>query len=340
MKLENLFINDASPGVYIIAEMACAHDGDPEKAKKIIDAAVSAKADAVQLQFFSVEDLMAPDHQSYELLKRIEFSPVKWEEIYNYARKFSIDVFVCAYDVPSARLAIRLGADGIKLNSSDLSNPELLSVVAGAGLPFTLGTGASTIEEIAAAIDSAEQAGGRAMVLMHGVQNFPTDIENAHINRMKLLQSLFPYPVGYADHTEASASFSKVVDLLAIGAGAKVVEKHITWDRAEKGTDYQAALMPEEYKNYVELVRTAEKALGAPKFLPLSQSDLAYRAFQKKSIIAVKELSEGDVIKQEDLIYLRTGSQGIAPQRVNEIIGKKVVHPVAKYELIKKAHLE
>ena len=87
--------------------------------------------------------------------------------------------------------------------------------------------------------------------------------------------------------------------------------------------------MPEEYKNYVELVRTAEKALGAPKFLPLSQSD-----------IAVKELSEGDVIKQEDLIYLRTGSQGIAPQRVNEIIGKKVVHPVAKYELIKKAHLE
>jgi len=272
--------------LYIIAEMACAHDGDVDKAKRLVDSAVDAQADAVQLQFFSPDDLVTPDHDVYSLLHQICFTAQEWKEIYEYARKNGIHVFACTYDVPSAKMAIDLGVDGIKLNSSDLSNPELLQIVAPSGIPYTLGTGASTFEEIAQAVQTSLACGGnQIIIIMHGVQNFPTDIENAHIAKIKLLQAAFPFPVGYQDHTDASHPFCKVVDLLAIGAGACVIEKHITLDRSEKGTDYQAALEPEEFKEFVTLMRTAGDALGPGMLQPLKENDLTYREFQKKVLL-------------------------------------------------------
>ena len=204
--------------VYVIAEMACAHDGDIGKAKRLIDAAVSSKADAIQLQFFSRKDLMTPYHEAYDLLGKLEFSHQEWKEIYGYARRWDIHIFACTYDVPSAQLATQLGVDGIKLNSSDLSNPELLEIVARSKIPYTLGTGASTVEEIAQAIETSLQHGGDQIIIMHGVQNFPTEIESAQIHKVKILQSVFPFPVGYQDHTNASEPFSRVIDLLALGA--------------------------------------------------------------------------------------------------------------------------
>ncbi|HTL80348.1 MAG TPA: N-acetylneuraminate synthase family protein, partial [Bacteroidia bacterium] len=154
---------------YIIAEMACAHDGDLEKAKRLIEAAVSAGADAVQLQFFVPDETVTPAHQVYDIIKRIAFSAEQWRSIFNHARNSGIHVFVCAYDVPSVELAIECGADAIKLNSADLSNPDVLKAVASSGRPFTLGTGASTLDEIANGITLASEFGAKEIILMHGV---------------------------------------------------------------------------------------------------------------------------------------------------------------------------
>ena len=241
VKLRNKKIGSGNQ-IYIIAEMACAHDGDLEKAKQLVDAAVKGKADAIQLQFFSIKDISTPDHSGYEVGIRIEFSHKEWEKIYDYAFNFGIHVFACTFDLPSAELAIRLGVDGIKINSSDLSNPALLKLVAGSGIPFTLGTGASTIEEIAQAVETCLKHGVDQIIIMHGIQNFPTDIKDTNINKIKMLQSLFPFPVGYQDHTDASYPFSRIIDLLAIGAGASVIEKHITIDNSGNLEDTQKQL--------------------------------------------------------------------------------------------------
>lgn len=325
---------------YIIAEMACAHDGDAVKAKKLINAAVEANADAVQLQFFSPDNLVTPDHEVYELLHQINFTKEVWQEIYEYARQSDIHVFACTYDSPSAKLAVDLGVDGIKLNSSDLSNPDLLQIVAESGIPFTLGTGASTIEEIAQAVDTAMIHGGEKIIIMHGVQNFPTAIEHANINKIKMLRALFPFPVGYQDHTDAADPFSRVVDLLAIGAGACVIEKHITLDRSKKGTDYQAALEPAEFKDFVRQIRGAETAMGSKTIRPLSDSDRKYRGFQKKSIVAIRDLEKGKIISRQDIAFMRSKVTGLPPTIFTEIEGKMMARAILKFTPLKLEYLE
>lgn len=333
-----ILIKDKKIGVneprYIIAEMACAHDGEMGKAKKLIDSAVDAESDAVQLQFFSPDDLVTPDHNVYNLLHQICFTPQEWKELYEYARSLGIHVFVCTYDVPSARMAIDMGVDGIKLNSSDLSNPELLKMVAQSGIPFTLGTGASTFEEIAQAVETALAFGGDKIIIMHGVQNFPTDIENAHIAKIKLLQAAFPFPVGYQDHTDASHPLSKVIDLLAVGAGACVIEKHMTLHRAERGIDYQAALEPDELKEFVQLIRSGERALGTARLQPLKENDLSYREFQKKSIVAKHELEKGHVVTADDVLFLRASTNGLAPTEFSRIEGLATLRKISAFELV------
>ncbi|MGD1842028.1 MAG: N-acetylneuraminate synthase family protein [Thermonemataceae bacterium] len=326
--------------IYIIAEMACAHDGDFEKAKKIIDAAVVAKADAVQLQFFVADHVVTPHHNVYDVLKKIEFNHQQWEALFQYGKDKDIDVWACTYDTSSLALAVKLGVDGIKINSSDLSHPAILKGVCQAGIPFTLGTGASTMEEIVRAVQLIEQNGAlENVILMHGVQNFPTAIEDLNIARIKLLQNVFNLPVGYADHTDASNPFAQTVDLLAVSHNIVLLEKHITLDRAEKGIDYQAALEPLEWIDYVKRVRFAEKALGAPLLQPLTESDLNYRTFQKKSIVANKALAAGVEIKKEDIIFIRNAENGLSPSQVHKVIGKKVARALEKFDNITEADL-
>jgi sialic acid synthase SpsE len=325
---------------YIIAEMACAHDGDLEKAKRLIEAAVSAGADAVQLQFFVPDETVTPAHQVYDIIKRIAFSAEQWRSIFNHARNSGIHVFVCAYDVPSVELAIECGADAIKLNSADLSNPDVLKAVASSGRPFTLGTGASTLDEIANGITLASEFGAKEIILMHGVQNFPTLIEDLNISRVELLKDVFGMPVGYHDHTDGDDPFGKIIDLIGIGLGACVIEKHITWDRKEKGIDYQAALEPEEFKVFVGNIRKAWVAYGSKKLRPFTESDLRYRKFQKKSVVAAREIKAGDTITRKDVRFIRNVEPGLAPIQFHVLEGKKAKRDFKPFENIMQYEVE
>lgn len=320
---------------FIIAEMACAHDGDFNKALQLIDNAVTAGADAIQLQFFEKDHTVTPHHEAYPILCKIQFTKKEWTSIFNYARQQAILVFVCTYDVPSVELAIELGADGIKLNSADLSNPEVVIAVAESGIPFTLGTGASTMEEITKGLDLAIQNGAKDIVLMHGVQNFPTQISDLNIARIQLLQQVFDFvSVGYADHVAGEDPFGKIVDLIAVGLGVTILEKHITLDRSEKGIDYQAALEGEEFKQYVTTIHKGWQALGSKAIKAFTASDLKYRKFQKKSIVAAKDLNEGNIIDRASVLFIRGKEPGIAPINFDKLEGKKINRSINQYENI------
>lgn len=319
---------------YIIAEMACAHDGDVEKAYRLVDMAAAAKADAVQFQIFHTAEIVVPHHDLYPLLEKIEFLQQDWIALAKYAKDLGLQVMVCTYDVASIELAINMGADGIKLNSADLLNFDVLKAVALTKLPFTLGTGASLVDEITEALSYLKSLSVDNVILMHGVQNFPTEIKNLNIERVKLLKALFNLPVGYHDHTDAELEFSKYVDLIAVGLGANVIEKHITLDRAEKGTDYQAALEPQEFKTFVDTIHTAYRALGRMEPSPLNESDLKYRTFQKKSIVVTQELRCGDVLSREKVQFLRNITNGLPPNEFSKLEGKKVTRNINAFENI------
>lgn len=321
--------------VYIIAEMAIAHDGILDKAKKLIDSAYEAKVDAIQFELFEPDDNVIPGRDMNSLLKTLYFNKEQWKELFNYAKQKGLTIFSFAYDPSSLKLALELKTDAIKLNSSDLMNIEMLEICAKSNLPFTVGTGGSTFEEVSEAVAFIKAHGGKKLILMQGVQNFPTKLEYARINRMKNLKATFNTIVGYADHTDADTELSKIIDLTALGMGAQVLEKHITIDRSERGIDYQSALEPDEIKKYVELIRDVEIAMGPKEITPLIKEDKDYRIFQKKFIVASKDIKKGDMIKREDIRFLRdTKKEGILPMYIDSVISKVANKDICKYDLI------
>ncbi len=318
---------------YLIAEMACAHEGKESRARRLIDAAVAAGFDAIQLQIFRRAHQVTPHHRLYPLLGKLELNDEAWESIIAHARQYEIDVFVFAYDLPSLEFALRQGIDGIKLSSADLSNPEMLKRAARSGLTVTLGTGASTLDEVSQALAMMPDAG--PIVLMHGMQNFPTSIEDAHVSRIALLRHVFGLPVGYQDHTDAEHPMSRVIDLLALGYGAGYLEKHITLNRSEKGTDYQAALEPAEMITYVTTMREAARAAGTYGLKPFSDSDIKYRVFQKKRIVASRHIPGGTRITRDQVAFLRCEEEaGLSPMELNRVLGKSAAGDIQPYTLI------
>lgn len=320
---------------FVIAEMACAHNGEVDQARRLIDAAAQARANAVQLQFFRRDHCVTPLHETYAVLGRLEFTDMQWTGLVEHARTRGIPVLVCAYDAPSLELALSLNADGVKLNSADLANPEIVSAVSRSGLPFTLGTGASTLSEVRESLQLAHGSGARQVVLMHGVQNFPTMTADANLARVDLLKRSFPdVPVGYADHTDARDPFCQVVDLIALGFGASVIEKHITLDRSAEGVDYQAALEPSEFARFVERLEQANYCLGPPQEMPFTESDVRYRRFQKKSVVAAYDLQPGQIVSRQAVHFLRNRDPGLPPSAFDRLDGKRTRHAIHRHENI------
>lgn len=326
---------------YLVAEMACAHDGEYDKAVKLIDSAVNAGADAIQFEILDPDDNVVPDTDMYPLLQKLYFSPEQWAGLVAHARQFDIAVFNFAYDPISLELGFELGVDAVKLNSSDLLHTDMLRRCAEEGIPLSMGTGGSTLEEIGTALDFYASHGGQSVILMQGVQSFPTLNEYARIRRMGILRETFDCLVGYADHTAGHTDLAKVLDLVALGAGACVLEKHITWDRSEKGIDHESALEPAEYKQYVALIREAQSALGDGDVTVLIEPDERYRLFQKKTITAAVDIASGDTITRDKIRFLRNMRvPGLAPTRTDDVVGHKARRDIAKFEQIQLEDLQ
>jgi sialic acid synthase SpsE len=327
--------------VYIIGEVACAHQGDLEKARALTEAVVVAGADAVQLEIFDPDANMAPSNELYPLLQKLCFTADEWRQLVDHARGHDIALSIFAYDEPSLELALELQPDMLKLNSSELSHPEMVAGAARSGLPFTVGTGASTLGEIRAAVSLALSNGGDQMILMHGVQNFPTPSAEANVRRIRRLRDEFGCLVIFADHTDANTEFSRWIDLIALGEGAALLEKHVVLDRAAQGVDWQASLEPAEFKAYVETMRAGSQALGPYEPPPLSEGDRRYRRFQKKKIVAAHDLEVGMSLLRDDVKFLRTGTDhGLSPADFAAVEGAVLRRPVLQYDPIVAEDLE
>lgn len=341
IQIRNKIIGEGYPP-YIVCEVACAHEGDFALAQHLIDSAVIAGSDAVQLQIFDPARNMTPTSRLYPLLQRLAFTRDQWRSLFAHARQYDIAISAFAYDYPSLELALELGADLIKLNSSDLLNVEMLQRIGAINVPVTIGTGASTMMEIATALETLLASGGDRVILMHGVQNFPTDMRHAHIRRLHILREAFNCLVGYADHTEADLPMSRMIDLVALGMGANLLEKHITHDRSKKGVDHQSALNPDEYIDYVHTIREASQALGDGRLRTFTQSDYQYRQFQKKTIVAVVDLPTNTTITRDKVDFLRVDKDypDLSPADFSQIDGKRLIRPVPKWGLIRRADVE
>ena len=322
--------------IYIIAEMACSHEGDPMLARKIIDGAGQAGADAIQFQIWSLADMVVPHHPDYEKLTKIELSRQEWADLAAYVRDGypEIQIIACVYERSSVDFAESINVDAYKLHSADLSNPYLVKYVADMGKRIDLSVGASTLDEVQTAIEWIKSTSSPEIWLMYGYQNFPTPTDEVHLRYVMKLKQLFELPVGYQDHSDADTEAALWLPAAALGMGVDILEKHITHDRSFKGIDHEAALNPDEFARFVQMVRTIEGAMGISTPKPFSTEELKYRKYAKKSLVASRDLPAGTVISDQDLTFMRADDLGLPPDQSWRLIGKTTQRPIARYHLV------
>jgi len=326
--------------VQIIAEMACSHEGDLSLARKIIDGAGQARADAIQFQIWSLKDMVVPHHPDYPMLERIELSRSAWTELSRYVRESypQMQIIACVYETGSVDFCEDLAVDAYKIHSADLSNPKLIRYVAQTGKRIDLSVGASTIDEIKAALEwiiepAASQSQPNAW-LMYGYQGFPTPTDAINLAYMGKLKALFELPLGYQDHSDAETGAAFWLPAAAVGMGVDILEKHITHDRSYKGIDHEAALNPDEFARFVSMVRQLESARGCSTPRPFSQEEVKYRKYSKKSLVAGRALAKETIITAEDLRFMRAESLGLPPDQAERLIGRTTRRAISAFHLI------
>lgn len=321
---------------YIIAEMACSHDGSLIFAKEIIDGAGKSGADAIQFQIWEIEDMMVKHSPDFQTVSKLQLSYSDWKDLYNYTRSSwpNLEIIACIYDTNSLSFAQSLGVDAFKIHTSDLSNPNILKAVALTGKRIDLSVGASSINEIYEAINLIKNISNSEIWLMYGYQLFPTPLDELNLSYMLKLGNLFSLSIGYQDHCDAEKPEAFWLPASVYGMGVEILEKHITHDRNFKGADHQSALNPDEFFEFVKMIKAINCAEGKGVPRPFSEDEKKYRKYSKKSIVASKNLKVGKEITEEDIIALRGPKLGLSPDKINQIIGKKLNKDILEQHLI------
>ncbi len=337
IRVGDKFIGPGHP-TFFIAEVASAHEGNVEVAKKMIEVAKAANADAVKFQIVDKDAHMVPYHETYPILQKLVFMPEQWRELRRYAQEQNIPFIADAYDLPSCALISTLDVDAVKVHSADLTNPELIEVTAQLHKPIFLGVGATTMDEMGNAIHLIRKYHNN-IILMHGFQAFPTKLEDIHFHYVNTLKTAFNLPIGILDHTEGETFMSKVIPLLTPFVGAQVIEKHFTLDRSLQGIDYESSVNPPTLKEIVENLRHIEVTLGSSTppavFSPAEQR---YRDWMKKAIVAENDIPPGTIITRAHLAFKRAGP-GLRPMDVHQVLGKTAKEHIKQHQIITLHHV-
>ncbi len=340
IKIENKIIGANKP-VFIIAEAGVNHNGDLELAKKLIDAAAYAKADAVKFQTFDPKTLVTKYAQrakyqdknigekesQYSMLARLKLKREYHAPLKKYAEKKGLIFMSTPFSIDDANFLFKLGVSAFKVGSTDTNNLPHLKNLAAKNLPIILSTGMSTLAEVKEAVHVIKQNGNSKIIVLHCTSNYPARMDEINLRAMLTLKKELDLEVGYSDHTVGIE-----VAVAAVSLGACVIEKHFTLDRSMPGPDHKASLEPNELKQMVQAIRNVSKALGSYKKKP-TKSETEVAKVARKSIVAARPILAETVIRRNDLALKRPGT-GLAPKYFDEIIGKTARRTVLADELI------
>lgn len=339
IKIKNKQIGNGKP-CFIIAEAGVNHNGSLELAKKLVDEAKKAGADAIKFQTFKAEDLVTKKTEmvayqrknvekkesQFEMLKKLELSEKDFIELKKHCDKKGI-IFLSTPHTENAIDFLEPLVPVYKIGSGDLTNLPFLEKVARKQKPIILSTGMATLNEVREAVNTIKKEGNNKIILLHCTTNYPCSLEEVNLKAMLTLKKEFNLPVGYSDHT-----LGILVPIMAVAMGAKVLEKHFTLNKNLPGPDHKASLNPKELKEMVEAIRNVEKALGCGIKKPTNYEE-KIKSFVRKSIVAKVNITKGTKITKEMITIKRPGT-GIEPKYFNRILGKKAKTNIKKDSLI------
>ena len=332
---------------FIIAEAGVNHNGSLEMAFQLIDVAVSAGADAVKFQTFKAEKVIAvntpkagyqeettgSDESQLEMVKKLELDETAHIQLYQHCQHKGIQFLSTPFDLESVDLLSRLGLEIFKIPSGEITNLPYLRKLGALKKRLILATGMANLGEIEAALDGLTESGTplENITVLHCNTEYPTPFEDVNLRAMLTIRNAFPgIAVGYSDHTNGIE-----VPIAAVAMGASVIEKHFTLDRNFPGPDHRASLEPHELSAMISGIRNIEKALGTGIKKP-SSSELKNKPVIRKSIVAAKVITKGQLFDDNNLGVKRVGQSGISPMRWNELIGKPADRNYVIDEVIKR----
>lgn len=326
---------------YIIAEAGVNHNGNIEYAKRLIELAKEAGADAIKFQTFISEQLVAHNAEKAEyqkkattvnesqldMLKKLELSFDDFNELYLYCKELNIDFLSSAFDLQSVDFLNQIGIEKWKIPSGEITNLPYLEKIAKLQKPVIISTGMCTLDEIRDAVSVFERNGCKDITLLHCTTEYPAPFNEVNLKAMLAIKMEFGYKVGYSDHTTGIT-----IPIAAVALGAEVIEKHFTLNCMFDGPDHKASIEPNELKLMVESIRNVETSLGDGVKEP-TYSERKNIVIARKSIFAKKLIEKGEVFTEDNLTIKRPGN-GISPMRWFDVIGKCAIKDFDKDELI------
>lgn len=332
-----------SDKVLIIAEAGVNHNGDLKLAEELIQVAADAGADIVKFQTFQANAIaskvagraeyqkanMNEDGSQIDMLKKLQLSEENHLYLIESCKRNKIEFLSTAFDFPSIDLLVKLGITLWKIPSGEITNLPYLRRIGALGQRVILSTGMADLGEIEDALTILIAAGTplQNITVLHCTTEYPTPFNEVNLKAMRTIQESFKVNIGYSDHTPGIE-----VPIAAVAMGAKVIEKHFTLDKNLPGPDHKASLEPSELKEMVRSIRNIEIAMGNGIKKPGS-SEIRNIAIARKSIIASKNIQQGDLFTQENLTVKRPG-KGISPMRWEEVLGKRAIRNFTEDELI------
>lgn len=304
---------------FVIAEIGSNHDGDFDTALRLMDIAHEAEADAVKFQSFLADHLVKQNSPDYQLLKQIELKQEWYPRLKAEAEARGLVFFSTATNDITLSWMEEIDVELYKIASPNLTHLPLIRKAARLGKPVIMSTGMAGLLEIDEAVRTFTDAGNDQLALLYCVSEYPANPKNVNLNFIPQLAALYPYPVGYSDHTLDIGTA-----VAAVALGARVIEKHLTLGRTHQGPDHHYALQPDEFILMGRNIRIVEQTLGnGPRrrsAVEVEKSEAYWR-----SLHASRDLRAGEVVCAEDLQIVRP-NDGLHPRHFDAVVGLKLTH--------------
>lgn len=303
--------------VYIIAEMGINHNGCLATALEMMRIAKSAGVDAIKAQILTADRCYARNSPSYLIFKKAELTHDDWRLVFKEARLLGIDCFATFVDAADLKDFSDFVSPAVKISSSCITNMPLLEYVARLDVPVLVSSGMSNLEEVREAVRVLRAGGQKDIALFHCTSLYPAPMEALNLRAIRTIASEFPdIPVGYSDH-----SVGTMASVLSVALGSALVEKHFTLNKRMEGPDHHFSADPQEMIELVAAIRSAAVALGHAEKAPDPQ-EVAVRGLLRRTIVALRDISAGEILTPENTGLKRCACMGLAPGELANVFGR------------------
>ncbi len=315
--------------VWVIAEAGVNHNGDPQRALALIDAAKAAGADAIKFQTFRADRVVttsAPkaayqqltthtQESQLQMLRKLELPHEHYPQLLDRCREKQIVFLSTPYQLEDADFLESLGVPAYKVASGQAVEPVFLEYIARKGKPVLLSTGMCTLQEVEQAVSTIRQAGNTQILTLQCTTDYPSAVGDANLRAMVTMRHRLGTLVGYSDHTP-----SLTASVAAVALGACVIERHLTLDRSLPGPDHACSCDPDQFATLVQMIRETQQALGASVKAP-TPAEQRNMPNIRRGVVAQTTIPAGTPLTLENLTVKRPLTQ-LGGTQLREIIGR------------------